>query len=100
MLVGYIACRKIAKCFISGLKPDVFHEEMYFRTFGSHGRVTYRDIIEISDRIKKLEPRQDFSKDRKGIPTAVSNFEKRGECNFQVGAYPGVFKKLGSRTKG
>ena len=43
---------------------------------------TYRDILEISDRIKKVEPRQDFPNDRKDTPKAVSHFEKRGESIF------------------
>ena len=25
--------KEIAKCFVSGLKPDIFREEMYSRTF-------------------------------------------------------------------
>jgi len=45
-----------------------------------------RDILEISDRIKRVESRKDFSKDRKDIPIAVSNFKKRGENSFSVGA--------------
>ena len=56
--------KKIAKCFVSGLKPDVFREEMYSRSFGTLEDIireahedlsTYRDILEISDRIKKVE---------------------------------------------
>ena len=58
------------KCFVSGLKPDVFREEMYSRTFDTLESVnrearedlsTYRDILEIFDRIKKVEPKQEFS---------------------------------------
>ena len=54
--------KEIAKCFVSGLKPDVFREEMYSRAFDTLEDVirearedlsTYRDILEISDRIKK-----------------------------------------------
>ena len=55
--------KEIAKCFVSGLKPDVFREEMYFRSFDTLDDVireareellsTYRDILEISERIKK-----------------------------------------------
>ena len=27
--------KEIAKCFVNGLKPDIFREEMYSRTFGN-----------------------------------------------------------------
>ena len=75
--------KEIAKCFVSGLKPDVFREEMYSRSFDTFEDVireahedlsTYRDILEISDRIKKVESKKEFSKPRKDFPTAVSNF--------------------------
>ena len=57
---------------------------------------TYRVILEISERIKKVEPKKEFSKPRKDFPTAVSNFKKGGENNFLAGASPGIFKKSGS----
>ena len=92
LLVGSIVYPKQKlKCFVSGLKPDVFREEMYSRTFEILEDVireaweklsTYRDILEISDRIKKVYPRQDFPNDRKDTPKAVSHFEKRGESIF------------------
>ena len=78
--------KEIAKCFVSGLKPDVFREEMYSRTFETLEDVirearedlsTYRDILEISDRIKKVEPKKEFSKPTIYFSTAISNF-KRG----------------------
>ena len=77
--------KEIAKCFVSGLKPDVFREEMYSRSFDTLEDVireareelsTYRDILEISERIKKVEPKKEFSKPRKDFPTAVSNFKR------------------------
>ena len=84
MLVGSIVhSEKITKCFVSGLKLGVFREEMY----SVHSTLdvvirevreeltTYRDILEISDRIKKVEPGKDFSKNRKDIVTEVSNFK-------------------------
>ena len=52
--------KEIAKCFVCGLKPDVFREEMYSRTFDTLEDVihearedlsTYGDILKISDRI-------------------------------------------------
>ena len=59
---------------------------------------TYRDILEISDRIKIVEPRKDFSNDRKDVPQVDSNFKKRGEITFSAGASPGGFKKSESPT--
>ena len=64
---------EITKSFVIGLKLDEFREEMYFRTFKTLDDIireareelsTFRDILEISDRIKKLEPKKDFSKDK------------------------------------
>jgi len=75
--------KEIAKCFMSGLKPDLFREEMHSRTFETLENViresreelsTYRDILERSDRIKEAEPKKEISKPRKDFPTAVSNF--------------------------
>ena len=57
-----------------GLKPDVFRKEMYSRTFETLEYVirdareelfTYRDILEISNRIKKVEPKRNFQNTRK-----------------------------------
>jgi len=67
-VAGWVHClpkKEIAKCFVSRLKPDVFHEEMHSRTFETLDDMirvapeelsTYRDIFEISDRIKKVKP--------------------------------------------
>ena len=60
--------KEIVKCFVNGLKPDNFREEMYSRTFNNLDDViqareelsTYRDILEISDRVKKSEPEKEF----------------------------------------
>ena len=67
-----VACRfhrlrekEIAKCFVSGLKPDGFREEMYSRASETlddairearEESSTYHDILEISDRIYNVEP--------------------------------------------
>jgi hypothetical protein len=59
---------------------------------------TYRDILEISDRIKKVEPKKEFSKTRKYFPTAVSNFNKGDESTFPAGASPEGFKKSRSTS--
>ena len=37
---------------------------------------TVVSILEISDRIKKVEPRKDIPKDREDIPTAISILKK------------------------
>ena len=61
--------REIVKRFISGLKPDVFREKMFSRTFETLDDVirqareelsTYRDILKISDRIRKKQPKKEF----------------------------------------
>ena len=64
--------REIVKMFLSGLKQEVFREEMYSRAFETlvdvmaetrHAFANYRDIIEISERMKRPEPKKD-AKDR------------------------------------
>ena len=55
--------KEIVKMFVGGLKPEVFREEMYSRSFETlvggcetrHELPNYRDIIEISERIKRPE---------------------------------------------
>ena len=58
--------------FVSGLKPEVFREEIYSRAFETlvdvmaetrHELANFRDIIELSERIKRPEPKKD-AKDR------------------------------------
>ena len=58
--------------FVSGPKPEVSREEIYSRAFEAlvdvmakprHELANYRDIIEISERIKRPEPKKD-AKDR------------------------------------
>ena len=87
-----LADKEIAKCSVSGLKHDVFREEMYSRTFETLEDVireareelsTYRDILEMSDRIKKVESKKEFSKLTKDFSTAISNFKKGAKVNFQ-----------------
>jgi len=60
--------KEIVKMFVSGLKPEVFREEMYSRAFEKlvdimaetrHEFANYRDIIEISERIKRPEHKKD-----------------------------------------
>jgi len=56
--------KEIVKIFVSELKPDIFREEIYSRSFETladvmaktrHELSNYRDIIEISERIKRPE---------------------------------------------
>jgi len=63
--------KEIAKLFVSGLKPDIFSEEIYARSCESlvdamaetrNELSNYREIMEISDRIKRPEVKKD-SKD-------------------------------------
>ena len=53
--------------FCEWFKPDILREEMYSKTFENLDDVvreareelsTYRDILEISDRVKKSEPKK------------------------------------------
>ena len=79
---------------------------MYSRTFKTLHDVfrkareelsTYRDQLEISDRIKKGELKKEFSKPTKDFSTAISNFKKESKSTFPTRkASPGGFKKLGS----
>jgi len=66
MLIGFRV--KIVKMFVSGLKPEVFREEIYSRAFETlvdvmaktrHELANYRDIVEISERIKRPELKKD-----------------------------------------
>ena len=73
--------KEIAKCFVNGLKPELFREEMYSRSFENVDDVvrevreelpTYRDVLEISDRVKKSEPEKEFTKEKKDNSQSVS----------------------------
>ena len=66
--------REITKYFVSGLMPDIFREQMFSRTFQNSDDAvretrdklsTYREILDISDRVKKSETIKDFGKDRR-----------------------------------
>ena len=63
--------------FVSGLKPEVFCEEIYSRVFETlvdvmaktrHELVNYMDIIEISERLKRPEPKKDAKDSRAECP--------------------------------
>ena len=79
--------KEIVKMFISGLKPEIFCKEIYSCAFETlvdvmaetrHELANYWDIIEISERIKRTEPRKD-SKDRSAdapIPRKQGSYSK------------------------
>ena len=71
-LIGFR--KKLQNVLLNGLKPDIFREEMYSRTFENSDIVvwearkelsTYRDILEISVHVKKSEPKKDFGKEKR-----------------------------------
>ena len=47
---------------------------------------TCRDILEISDRVKISDPKNDFVKDKRDYPKSVATFPKKTEANSTVGA--------------
>ena len=72
-----------AAVYSGGLKPEVFREEIYYRAFETlvdvmaeirHELANYRDIMEISERIKRPEPKKD-AKDR-----SANGRRKKGIC--------------------
>ena len=97
--------KEIAKCFVNGLKPELFREETYARSFENLDDVvrdareelhTYRDIMEISDRVKRPEPKEEFTKEKKDYSQSASSFKKKGEANSSTGASFSGFKKPAS----
>ena len=57
---------------------------------------TYRDILEISDRVKKSEPKKEFTKEKKDYSQSASSFKKKGEANSSTGASFSGYKKPAS----
>ena len=53
----------------------------------------YRDILEISDRVKKSEPKKEFLKEKKDYDQSASSFKKMGEANSSPGASFSGYKK-------
>ena len=75
-------------------------EEMYSRSLENLDDVvreaheewpTYRDILEISDRVKKSEPKNEFTKEKKDHSQSVSSFKKKAKLNRQWGRLLGDF---------
>jgi len=56
---------------------------------------TYRDILEISDRVKKSDPKKDFGKDKRDYSKSVETFSKKTEANLTLGATFSPHKKSG-----
>ena len=57
---------------------------------------TYRDILEIFDRVKKSEPKKEFGKEKREYPKSVAIFPKKNEANSTLGATFSPYKKSGS----
>ena len=65
-LIGCIK-KEIAKIFVTGLKPDLYREEIYSSCETLHEAIdksraelaTYRDILEITDRVKKADVKRE-----------------------------------------
>ena len=57
---------------------------------------TYRDILKISDRMKKFEPIEEFTKEKKDCSHSVSSFKKTGEANSSTGTSFSGYKKPGN----
>ena len=84
----------------TSLKPEVLREEMYSRSFETlvdimaktrHELANYRDIIEISERIKRLELKRD-AKDRSTDAQVPRN--KRAIARLRLGRlYYEVFQE-------
>jgi hypothetical protein len=85
--------KEIAKLFVSGLKPDIFREEIYARSCESlvdamaetrNVLSNYREFMEISDRIKRPEVKKD-SKDR--IPDASISRKSGSNTKASIGCF-------------
>ena len=46
---------------------------------------TYREILDISDRVKKSEPKKDLDKDKREFSKSVVTFPKKTETNSTSG---------------
>jgi len=54
---------------------------MYFEKLAKSYFLTYLDILEISDRVKKSEPKKEFGKEKREDPKSVATFPKKNEAN-------------------
>jgi hypothetical protein len=98
--------KEIAKWFVNGLKPDIFRAEIYSRTFQNLDDVIRAEsprkciflscYSEISDRVKKAEPKKEFGKEKRDYPKSVANFPKKNEANSTSGATFSPYKKSGT----
>ena len=57
-------------------------------------------ILEISERIKKVDPKKEFSKPSKDFPTAVSNFKRGAKVTSRRGHLPVVSKNQEVQVQG
>ena len=89
--------KEIGKIFVSGLKPDLFREEIYSRSFETLQEAmdesraelsTYRDILEIKDRVKK----SDVKKDKRYLPYSHGIAKKTADTKASGGSVH-IFRK-------
>ena len=87
--------KETAKKFVSGLKPDLFREEIYARSFQTLQEAmdesraelaTYRDILEITDRVKK----SDVKKDRRDPSYSPGVAKKTADTKASGASYPNI----------
>ena len=55
---------------------------------------TYRDILEISDRVKKSEPKKEFGKEKRDYPKSVATFPKKNEATQHRGQLLALTRSL------
>jgi len=86
--------KEIAKMFVTGLKPDLFREEIYSRSCETLQEAmdesraelsTYRDILEITDRVKKA----DVKKEKKVPPYSHGVARKTADTKSKTSTEPG-----------
>ena len=91
-----MAEKEIAKMFVTGLKPDLFREEIYSRNCETLQEAmdesraelsTYRDILEITDRVKK-----DVKKEKRDPPYSHGVAKKTADTKASGGSDSSVSK--------
>jgi len=95
--------KEIVKSFVSGLKPDIFLEEIYSRIFENLDDVIRETHEEISTSrysgnfwsCQEIWAKKDFGKDKRDYPKSVVPFSKKTEANSTSGATFVPYKKSG-----
>ena len=90
--------KEIAKNFVSGLKPDLFREEIYARSCETLQEAmdesraqlsTYREFLEFGDRVKK----PDVKKDKRDQSYSAGVAKRTADTKASGGSYPNIAKK-------